>query len=276
MSPCAYYAIIPFFKNQLSVLGFQATKKEEILKKTIVTFMLISIVSMYGFAKSVMDQQLQEKIIQDINQSLYGVIIADGIRASSRTFCPIIVKNAGESKVLWDQCPGVKYCDRTLEKGVPVLIQKAEPKKWGFQITFRTVERIRYAALTGYWEKIKKNGKWIEIERQKRVKKNEYFLFRIDFKFNEKYHANTPENIQFIHDTFAQGFVFFKSQEDALVYMDKEFGSKKAVEIGMPVEDVIARLGLPDKKIRFKNKMVYRYPDWILKFEDGKVIDVKF
>lgn len=247
------------------------------MKKCAVILALISMVSVYGFAKkSGMDPQLHEKVIQDLNQSLYGVIITEGIYATPGTYCPFTVENAGESKILWDQCPGVKYCDRTLKKGTPILLQKAVPKKWGFQVTFRTMEKLKHDTETGYWEKIIENGKEVEIERKKKITKSSHFLFRIDFKFNEKYYANTPENVQFIHNTFAQGFVFFKSMEDALVYIDNEFASKNSIEIGMSVEEVITLLGLPNKKIKFKNKMVYKYPEWLLKFEDDKVVDVKF
>jgi hypothetical protein len=252
------------------------------MKKYVVILVLVYLLSLYGIAKkSMMNPQLQKMIIQDLNQSLYGVIIKGGVYANHNVPVWLVVKNAGEDEIIWEDCLGslgglLKRSLETLEKGVPVIIEKAVPKKWGFRILFRTMEKIDYKEYETYWDKKIEKKKLIEVERKREIKKSAFYYFKIDFKFNEKYFANTPENIKIIHNTFNREFKFFKSKEEVLVYLDSDSGSDNSVEIGMSVKEVIALLGLPEKKIKFKNKMVYKYPDWLLKFEDDKVIDVKF
>lgn len=239
--------------------------------------MMISMVSMTGLAKkSKMDPQLLEKISQELLGSRFGVTVIEGISAHPNNPCIQVIKDAGAGEITWDQLPGAKYCGTRMKKGVMVHINEVKIKKWGLRIDFRTAEAKKIPATKTYWDKIKQDGREIEIERTKNITKTAYDYFRLDFKFNEKLHADTPENIRHIQDIFSQAFIFFKTKEEAMVYVDTEFGSDNSIETGLTVAEVIGRLGLPVKKISFKNRMVYKYQDWILTFEDGKVVDVKF
>ena len=56
----------------------------------------------------------------------------------------------------------------------------------------------------------------------------------------------------------------------------KEEASSIEIKIGMTIEEVESLLGTPLKKAVLGKKVLYKYKDWKITFEDGKVSDVDF
>lgn len=242
--------------------------------------MLMWMVAGIGMAKkSRMDPQLLETVSRDLNRTAYAVINSRGMCVNHGFPYSVTLKDAGETKISWEQ---FGRGHSSLKLGDIVVLDEVKPKKWGFRITFRTLEKRKFKTTKIDVEKrtvVDKETEEeteIEIEREKDVTAEAHFRIRIDYKFNERRHTFSEDNLRFIHDTFAQGFTFFKTKEEALVYVDEEIGSDNSVEIGMTVAGVVKILGIPKKKLKAGNKMIYKYDEWVIHFTDGKVTEVEF
>ncbi len=244
------------------------------MKKNVVILIMVLMISGYGFAKkSKMSPQLMEEITRNLNNTLYAVVNSRGICANPGYPYSIVVKNAGESKILWEQ---FDRGSTELKKGEIIVLEKIKSRKSGFRLIFRTLDKRKFKVTKTYTEKITRGGKETEIEREREVMEEDFYRTRIEYRFHERRHSHTPGNIKFVLDTIAQGFNLLKSKEDALLFADEKIGSNNPVEIGMTVPDVVKILGLPKKRMKNGNKMIYKYAEWVIHFVDGKVADVEF
>jgi hypothetical protein len=250
------------------------------LKKSVIILIMVMLLSISGFSKkSTMNPQLLEEITNYLNNNLYAVVISRGICANPSYRYKIVIKDAGESKIGWEQL------DRgatEFKKGEILVLETVRPKKWGFLLLFRTLDKRKFNTTEDYTEKIKypatekEEEKEIEVKGVRKITLEDYYRTRIDFKFHERRYSYTRENIQFILDTMGQGFHFFKNKEDALKFVDEKVGMNNSVEIGMTIADVVKIHGLPERKLKNGNKMVYKYKEWVIYFVNGKVSDVEF
>jgi len=48
------------------------------------------------------------------------------------------------------------------------------------------------------------------------------------------------------------------------------------IKVGMTIEEVEKLLGKPKAKAVVGNKVKYKYDDWKITFEDGKIIEIDF
>lgn len=244
------------------------------MKTSVIILILVLTVSGYGFAKkSKMDPQLMAAVTGALNDTLYAVVNSRGICANPGYPYSIVIKDAGERNILWEQFDRGRT---ELKKGEILVLEKIKPKKNGFRLIFRTIDKRKFKVTKTFTEKITRDGKETEIERERDVMVEDFYRTRIEYRFHPRRHSHTPENIKFIHDVIAQGFNLFKSREDALLFADKEIGSNNPVEIGMAVSDVVKILGLPKKRLKNGNTMIYKYAEWVVHFVDGKVSKVDF
>lgn len=244
------------------------------MKKGTILLLIIMVISGYGFAKkSKMAPQLLEEITRNLNTTLYAVVNSRGICANPSNPYGIVIKNAGETKILWEQ---FDRGNTELKKGEILVLERIKPKKGGFRLIFRTMEKRKFKVTKTFTQKITIDGKETEIERERVVTEEDFYRTSIDFRLHERRHSYTRENVQFVLDTIAQGFKLFKSREDALLFADEGIGSNRSVEIGMTAAGVVKILGLPKKKLKNGNKMIYKYTEWVIHFVDGKVSEVEF
>lgn len=56
----------------------------------------------------------------------------------------------------------------------------------------------------------------------------------------------------------------------------EELDKPTEIKVGMTIEEVINILGQPKQKATVGNKIKYKYDDWKITFEDGKVVEIDF
>ena len=247
--------------------------------KTIHIFLMAVLVLTGPLAakKSKMDPVLLEKAARYLNEMTFVVVIKDGVPSSPGTYPNRVeIENAGERTLYWE--PYADLGSNEIKKGEILVLEEVKTKKKSYiRITLRTLDKRKYVTTRTYTVKIKDSETETvkEIEKQKEVEVESFFRTIIEFRFNKKRHANTPENFKFIKDAIGQSFKFFVSKGDALVYIDSEMDSAKSIVVGMSVNDVVRILGLPKKKIKDSEKFIYIYNKSIVTFVDGKAVEIE-
>lgn len=270
------------------------------MKKFTIILLIVLMISGYGLAKSKMNPQMQDIITQEFNDtSRHFVLVMKDVPSSIGCFCLVYAKEAGESGITWKQKSALKMlsvmktkvkvtlaikrtfgdrisCDSTLIAGKFIKLLRIKPQKWGFRITLSPVKGQRYTTneTETYTQRYRIDGEIKEVQETRRVVDYKYKTTTLDFMFHKKRYANTPENIQFIRDTFARVFKSFESKEEAMVYIDKEI-LDYTVAVGMTIDQVVEKIGTPKNKRQSESQLIYDYELWNIKFENNKVVDVQ-
>lgn len=245
-----------------------------------ITVILISIILLYGYgmSKAKMAPEMLEKINQKLEGFTHGVMLMGDIPASPRLFCWIYSKDIGKKQLLFKQRMGMENqdtCDTVINADELVVIKEIVPKKWGFRFKIYTANTVKYTATQTYTQRYRINDVVSEVEKTRNVVADGYNNTQIDFMFDKSREADTPENIQFVLDTFAKVFKFFKSRTDALLYIDQEINDCH-IEVGMTADEVVKKVGKPKSQDQSESEMTYTYDLWEIRFQDNKVVDVTF
>lgn len=271
------------------------------MKNCTIIVLMILMISGYGLAKPKMDPQMQEKLTQELKEmSEHCVLVMDNIPSSLLCFCQIHAKDAGESGLMWEEFKGLKLlksmktkvkvtfaikrtfgdclkCDTTLKAGELIRLLMVTPQKGGFRITISAAKGNSYPSkeMETYIQRYRIDGVISEVKKSRPLVKEAYRTTTMDFMFHKNRHANTPENIEFIRNTFSRVFKFFKSKEETMIYIDKEF-LDYTVEIGMTPNQVVEKIGPPKNKRQSESRLIYEYDLCNISFEENKVVDVEF
>lgn len=225
--------------------------------------------------KSYMAPELLAKVNQHLNEMTFAVVIKSGVPSSAGYANRVVIKDAGERTLYWEAY--ANSGSEHIKRGDIMVLEEASTKKKGYvRFRLRTIQKRKYLTKKLYTTRIKdeEQGTVKEVQREKEVEAEHFFRTRLEFRFNKKHFADTPENFKFIMDTIGQGFQFFKTKGDALVYIDSEMDDDLTVTVGMTVADVVKKMGLPNKKEKSENEKIYFYDTCSVTFVEGKATKI--
>jgi hypothetical protein len=246
-------------------------------KKTVYIFLLIILMAtgLVMAKKSKMDPELLAKVKQYLSEMTFAVVVKSGVPSSPGYVNKVIIKDAGERPLYWEAY--ANSGSEHIKSGDIMVLEEVITKEKGYvRLKLRTIDKRTYLAKKLYTTTIKDTdlGTVKEVQREKEEEVSHFFRSMLEFRFNEKHHANTPENYKFIMDTIGQGFKFFKTKGDALVYIDSEMDDGVTIKVGMTVADVVRKMGLPNKKEKSEDKIIYFYDQCSVTFIEGKAIKI--
>jgi hypothetical protein len=226
------------------------------MKKAILflAIVFLSVSMMFGQIDSNCKKQLEEKF----QKGKYLVLKVDGIptmveklpgNLGSKTYCIIIVKPDGNWKIksfLGTQSDSTNI----LNKGDVLLVMKVKTKK-SFQIYTRTDIAMPYDA----------HGRTSLLGSTKGTGTGHHAnIFTFNFAKSDDCNS-LMANIEKYFDVY-------DTKED--------IGKGKEIKLGMTMEEIIDILGEPEKKADLGTKVIFKYPDTVVTFEEGKVTNIEF
>jgi hypothetical protein len=243
------------------------------MRKTLI-FVLILVIS-FSFLqakkkKVKFDAELKGKIETYYSSQKIAVVMLDGLPAMTEkgedgdqktNHYPIVCKDGGGHKLYFKLRTFSPIQTNELQKGQLLTVEKFSVKKNGIWVMLRSKDEMELSRGKGAFER----------------KKNEFHRTGIMFKFSPQYiETNSEENFEFIKEALSKYITFHASVAKAQVFIDSEMDTTAEIKEGMTIEEVVKILGLPKKKAKIGNKLMYKYEDMKIIFEDGKVVKVDF
>ena len=169
----------------------------------------------------------------------------------AKSYCHIKVNEEGEWKVksiLGEQSDSTNV----LSKGDILIIKSVDIGKDSIELNTKTEKAISYDAKgrTTWLGSTKSKGTGIHANR---------FVFKV----------NSAWNLEEIKIVLAKYFDIYNTKD--------EIGKAKEIKIGMNIDEVIKALGEPQKKADLgEGKIVFKFEDTIVTFQDSKVVNIEF
>jgi hypothetical protein len=227
------------------------------MRKVIFVFVIVFFGVLMTFGQ--IDSNCIKQIEGKFQKGKYLVLKMDGIptmveklpgNLGSKTYCMININPDGNWKVksvLGTQSDSTNI----LNKGDILLVMKLKTSKKSVQIYTRTDKAMPYDA----------HGRTSLLGSTKGTGTGHHaniFTFKLD----------KSEGCDTLLTKIEKYFDLYDTKED--------IGKGKEIKLGMSMEEITEIMGEPEKKADLGTKVIFKYPDTIITFEEGKVTNIEF
>ncbi len=243
------------------------------MKKTLIIILALIVMFSFVEAKKVkvkVNPELKKRINAYYSSRAAAVVMKEGLPGmtergekmeSTDDHYPMTCTDGGPTKLYFKIRIFTPHITSEFEKGQILSVVKVSVKKKGIWFMLRSLEGMALKRGEGIFQR----------------KELEFHRIGFMFKFSAKYYnTNSDENFEFIKQTIEKFFSFQPTIQDAEVFVDSQMDTTVEITEGMTIAEVVKALGVPKKKAKIGNKVMYKYEDMKVVFEDGKVVKVDF
>jgi hypothetical protein len=237
------------------------------MKRVTILMLTIILISGMVYPKAKMNEVLSQKIKTHFTGLEWGVLVqgdlpsqAKGKSIISHDTVSLKVENGG----VWKQKSTLGIKDKVtnlLPKGELVAITAFSPTKSGVNLNIETQRGLEFQAEDKYGST---------------KKKFDQHCIDFEFQFDEQYLTeDTPGNFDFIIGAIEKYLKCFKSEADAIAFSKQGGQESISIKLGMTEAEVVAAMGVPEKKVDLGEKITLVYKDMTIVLTAGKVSDVQ-